>query len=200
MTQPIQHESYPDTHHDIYSKTVFGFWIYLMTDFILFATLFATYIVLQSKTFGGPTAAQIFNLSFNLVQALILLTCSFTSGIGGAFAHRRKKIWTIVFFAITAILGFIFFEMQLSEFLRLIRAGHSWKESAFLSAYFTLIGTHGVHMIFAILWVILLLIPVFRQGVTPISIRRLTCLRSFWQFLNVIWVFIFTIVYLMGRA
>ena len=99
------HESYPDTHHDPYSKTVFGFWVYLLTDFMLFATLFAAYAVLGTHTFGGPAPRELFNLHFALVQTLILLVCSATVGIGGAMAHRKQKGWTIVLFGIVFFVG-----------------------------------------------------------------------------------------------
>jgi cytochrome o ubiquinol oxidase subunit 3 len=198
MTHPetIVHESYPDPHHHIYSKTLFGFWVYLVTDFMLFATLFATYAVLHNSTYGGPSGAELFNLPFALTQTIILLLSSFTCGLAGASAHRKNKNGTIAFFAITFLLGIAFMAMELTQFSHFISEGNSWKRSAFLSAFFTIVGTHGIHMVFALLWTIVLLIPVSREGVTSVSIRRLTCLRMFWQFLNVVWVFIFTIVFM----
>lgn len=192
------HESYPDTHHDIYSRTVFGFWVYILTDFVMFGTFFAAYAVLHNNTYGGPSADKLFHLPCALVQTLVLLTSSFTIGLAGASAHRRNKNWTIALFAITFLLGILFMWMELAEFTRLVNSGNSWRRSAFLSAYFTLVGTHGLHMIFAMLWVIILIVPVCLEGITGTSIRRLTCLKMFWQFLNVIWVFIFSFVYLMG--
>jgi cytochrome o ubiquinol oxidase subunit III len=198
MTQTVLHESSPDPHHDIYSKTVFGFWVYLLTDFILFATFFATYAVLHDSTYGGPSGREIFQLPFVLAQTLILLTGSLTSGLAGASAHRKNKNWTIILFVITFLLGIAFMGMELTDFNRLIDEGNSWKRSGFLSAYFSLIGMHGIHMIFALLWTIVLIVPVCIEGITSASIRRLTCLRMFWQFLNIIWVFIFTIIYVMG--
>lgn len=190
--QPIVHEAYPDPNHGIYSKTVFGFWIYILTDFILFGTLFATYSVLRSSTFGGPSGHDLFRLPYMLIQTFILLISSFTVGLAGASAHRQNKKWTISFFAITFLLGIVFVGMELSDFTRLINGGNHWRRSAFLSIFFTLVGTHALHMIFALLWVIVLIVPVWREGITPVSVRRLTCLKMFWQFLNIIWVFIFT--------
>ena len=192
------HENYPDTHHDVYSKTVFGFWLYILTDFMLFATLFATYAVLRNSTFGGPSARDLFNLDYTLIQTLFFLSSSFTIGLAAAFAHRKKKWATIALFATTFFLGMVFFGMELSEMTKFVREGFGWHKSAFLSAYFTLIGTHALHMAFALLWIIVLIVPVFFEGITPVSIKRLTCLKMFWQFLNIIWVFIFTIVYLIG--
>lgn len=198
MTHPVDHENFPDTHHDTYSKTIFGFWLFLLTDFILFATLFASYAVLQHNTYGGPSGRELFNLSYTLIQTLILLTCSFTSGIAGVFAHRKQANWSMIFFAVTFLLGIAFIGMELNEFSRFIEGNNDWKRSGYLSAYFTVVGTHGLHVIFALLWIIVLLLPVYRYGITPVNLRRLNCLKMFWQFLNVIWAFIFTIVYLMG--
>lgn len=194
----IPDEKFPDAYHDVYSKTVFGFWVYLLTDFILFGTLFATYSVLRGSTFGGPSPKELFQLPFTLTQTLFLLTSSFTVGLAGAYAHRKDKQKTIALFLLTFFLGIAFMGMELTEFSRILSRGYSWKTSAFLSAYFTLIATHGIHMIFALLWVIVLILPVWRRGLTAVSVQRLTCLRMFWQFLNIVWVFIFTAVYLVG--
>jgi cytochrome o ubiquinol oxidase subunit 3 len=194
----IPHQSYPDTHHDAYSRTVFGFWLYLMSDFILFGALFAAYVVLSDSTFGGVSARELFQPSYALIQTLVLLVSSLTVGLAGASAHRKHKYGTIILFGITLLLGLLFIGMELNEFSRFIRAGHGWDKSAFLSMYFTVIGTHGLHVVFGLLWMIVLLVPVWRDGISPVSIRRLTCLRMFWQFLNIVWVFIFSFVYLMG--
>ncbi|MCH9625587.1 MAG: Cytochrome bo(3) ubiquinol oxidase subunit 3 [Chlamydiales bacterium] len=199
-TPPIVHESSPDTHHDVYSRTIFGFWVYLLTDFMVFATLFITYAVLHPNTFGGPSGKELFNLPFTLIQTLLLLTSSLTAGLGGVCVHRQLKKWTLFLFFITFLLGVGFMWMEVNEFTRLIEGGNSWQRNAFLSVYFTLVGTHGLHMLFALLWVVVLLIPVCYHGIKPNSIKRLTCLRMFWQFLNIVWVFIFSIVYLLGVA
>jgi cytochrome o ubiquinol oxidase subunit 3 len=196
----VTHESYPDTHHDAYSRTIFGFWLYLMSDFILFGALFAAYIVLSDATFGGPTARQMFVPSYTLIQTLVLLISSLTAGLAGASAHRKHKNWTIALFGATFVLGAIFVGMQLYEFFRFLSVDYSWKKSAFLSMYYTILGTHALHVIFAIAWIPVLLIPVWLEGVTHVSVRRLTCLKMFWQFLNIVWVFIFSFVYLMGVA
>jgi cytochrome o ubiquinol oxidase subunit 3 len=189
---------YPDAHHDLYSKTIFGFWVYLLTDFMLFAVLFATYAVLHNSTYGGPSARELFNLPFALVQTLLLLISSFICGLGGAAAHKKQKGWTIALFSIAFLFGLAFIGMEFADCSRLVSEGASWKRSAFLSAFFTLVGTHGLHILFGLLWMVLLIVPVCLEGVTPTSLRRLSCLRMFWQFLNVIWVFIFSFVYLMG--
>jgi len=200
MTAPekIVHEHEPDPHHGLYSRTVFGFWVYLITDFMVFATLFATYDVLHDNVFGGPSARDLFYLPYNLVQTLIMILSGFIIGLGGAVAHRKHRSGTIILFAIAFLLGIAFFWMELGEFARLMAQGHDWKQSAFLSVYFTLVGTHALHIVFALAWFIVLIIPVCAHGLTAANIRRLTCLRMFWQFLGVVWIFIFTVVYLLG--
>lgn len=198
MKSSEAHDNFPDSYHDVYSKTVFGFWIYLLTDFVLFGTLFATHAVLQRGTFGGPSAADLFNLPYTFVQTLILLVSSFTIGMAGASAHRRHKKETLTFFGITFVLGIVFMGMMLYELAGYIHAGSGWQRSAFLSAYYTIVGTFAVHLLFALLWVLVLVLPVWRSSLTENAVRRLTCLKMFWQFLNIIWIFIFSFVYLMG--
>ena len=194
------HETSPDTHHDVYSKTVFGFWLYLLTDFMLFATIFAAYAVLNGNTFGGPTPKTLFNLDYTTLQTFILLVSTFAASVGGAYAHRKSKGGTILFFLISFVLGAVFLGMEFHEFSHLIAAGSGWEKNAFASAFFSLVGMFQFHLIIALLWLILLLIPVFRSGVSGRSVLRLTCLRMFWQFLNIVWVFIYTLVYLLGVA
>ena len=181
-----------------YSKTLFGFWVYLMTDFMVFATLFATYAVLHRNTFGGPGASDLFHLPYTLVQTLLFLFASLAAGFGGIYAHKKVRSKTVIFFILTFLLGLAFVWMQFGEFGRILASGHDWQESAFLSIYFTLVGTHTFHVLFALLWVIVLLPLVWKNGLDAASVRRLSCLRIFWQFLNVVWIFIFTVVYLMG--
>ena len=185
-------EHYPDTHHHIYSKTVLGFWLYLLTDFVLFATLFATFLVLRRD------GDLVVSFPHAFVQSCLFLTCSFTIGLAGALAHRKMKKKALILFGAAWLLGALFFWMQLSQFSHLLKCGHSWKNSGFLSAYFSLVGTHTAHVFFALLWTLVLLVPFWREEITATHLRRLTCLRLFWQFLNVIWVFIFTIVFCRG--
>lgn len=192
-------EQYPDTHHDPYSKTIFGFWLYLLTDLLLFAPIFAAYEVLKNKTFGGPAIQTLMNLPVELAQSLILITCSLTSGIAAAFAHRKNKKWTVIFFLLTALLGTGFIFNEIGEFYRFANSGHHFGSTAFLSTYFSLIGTFDIHIIFAILWTLIFLVLLFRDNeVTKTTLRRLTCLKMFWQYLNIVWIFIFTLVYLLG--
>ncbi len=188
-----------ETHlEETYSKTIFGFWSYLMTDCILFGTLFATFVVLHNNTYGGPSGKELFSLPFALTETLILLTSSFTCTLSKLAGLRNDKNKVIAWFGVTFLLGLAFITMELNEFSHLVQDGNGWQRSAFLSAFFTLVGTHGLHISLGLLWMIILLIPVFRHGLTPVSIKRLTCLRMFWHFLDIVWIFIFTIVYLMG--
>lgn len=198
MKNPAIHEPFPDPHHDLYSRTIFGVWLYLLSDLILFGALFATYAVLRQSTFGGPSAADLFDLNRVFVQTLIFLISSMTIGLGGACAHRKDKNKTLLFFGVTFLLGIVFVAMQLGEMFHLAGSGNSWKRSGFLSAYFTLVGTHGLHMLLLLLWTIIFVFPVWRKGITATNLRRLICLKMFWQFLNIVWIFIFSFVYLMG--
>ncbi|MGE3955010.1 MAG: cytochrome c oxidase subunit 3 [Parachlamydiales bacterium] len=174
----------------------FGFWTYLMTDAILFGILFVTYAVLHPSTFGGPTPQELFSPSYALAETLLLLTSSFTSGLAMVGRPGRARLLTL--FGATFLLGAGFLALEFTEFSRLLFEGNSWERSAFLSAYFTLVGTHGLHVTIGLLWMVILAIPIVRHGLNPISWRRLDCLRLFWHFLDVIWIFIFTYVYLMG--
>ncbi|MCP5504195.1 MAG: cytochrome c oxidase subunit 3 [Chlamydiales bacterium] len=194
----VAHESYPDTHHDAYSRATFGFWVYLLTDFIFLSTIFACYAVLSKNTFGGLTPRDIFSLPFSTVQTFVMLCIAFTAGVLGAYAHRKSKGGVITFTFLTFLLGLVFLGMMGHEFSHIFAAGYSWKSTAFLSMYFSLIGMFGLHVIFGLLWIIVLIVPVFKEGVTAVSIRRLTCLRMFWQFINIVWVLIFTFVYVLG--
>ena len=199
MDETIPPQKFPDPHHDAYSRTVFGFWVYLMSDCILFATLFATYAVLHNKVNGGPASHELFDLSTALAETLILLTSSFTCGLGMLAAYRNLKSWVIIWFGITFALGVSFLTLELTEFAQFAQEGHSWQRSAFLSSYFTLVGTHGLHITFGLLWMLILIPVVMVKGLKLSILRKLTCLGLFWHFLDVVWIFIFTIVYLMGE-
>ncbi len=176
----------------------FGFWIYLMSDCVLFAGLFATYAVLQGATFGGPTGAELFSLPYVLVETLLLLTSSFTVGLAMLAAHHRKHALASWLLVTTLALGVGFLGLELSEFSQLIAEGHGPAQSAFLSAYFALVGTHGLHVALGSLWMLVLFAHVVVRGFSPLTMRKLTCLSLFWHFLDVIWIFIFTFVYLFG--
>ncbi len=179
-------------------KVTFGFWVYLMSDCVLFAGLFAAYAVLQGATFGGHTAAQLFDLQFVLLETIILLTSSFTIGLAFLAAQNRKKQATLVLLGVTLVLGLSFLAMEVTEFRHLIVEGNGPSVNAFLSSFFTLVGTHGLHVFLGVLWMAVLMAHVAIKGLVPGTLTKLACLALFWHFLDVIWIFIFTFVYLLG--
>ncbi len=181
-------------------KTIFGFWVYIMTDCVLFASLFATYAVLHGSTFGGPGGQQLFSLPYALTETLILLTSSFSCGLAILAARRNDKGQVLFWLGVTFLLGLGFLGMELHEFNNLASSGNSWRRSGFLSAFFTLVGTHGLHIISGLLWMGIMMGRIASTGLGRINVRRLTMLSIFWHFLDVVWIFIFTIVYLMGGA
>lgn len=188
----------PDPHQDTFSKTVLGFWMYLMTDCIVFAVLFATYAVLHNNTFGGPSSRDLFDLTPAFTETMILLLSSVTCGLGMLASLQNKKDKVIAYYALTFLLGIAFIAMELHEFTQLVQEGNSWRRSAFLSSFFTLVGTHGLHVSIGLLWMAVMMVQVYVSGITLATFRRLAIFSMFWHFLDVIWIFIFTFVYLMG--
>jgi cytochrome o ubiquinol oxidase subunit 3 len=180
------------------SNALFGFWVYLMTDCVLFASLFATYAVLHGNTNGGPTGQMLFSLPNVLLETIILLTSSFTVGLAMLAAHRNKVTQTLVWFGVTFVLGLAFLGLELHEFSSFVYAGNSWTSNAFMSSFFTLVGTHGLHITVGLLWMGVMMTKLVTTGLTRANLRRLSMLSLFWHFLDVIWIFIFTIVYLFG--
>jgi len=178
-------------------KAHFGFWVYLMTDLIMFAALFATYAVLKNNTFGGPSGKELFSLPFVLGETLILLTSSFTCGLTMLAAHKNQAKQVITWLSVTFLLGASFLVMELTEFHRLAAEGHTPQANAFLSSFFTLVGTHGLHIAVGMLWIFIMIIALIGRGITPSNIKKLTALSLFWHFLDIVWIFIFTIVYLL---
>ncbi len=195
ITQTQIHHGKP---HDEDTRTIFGFWVYIMSDCILFATLFAVYAVLHGNTFGGPSAKELFSLPYVLVGTLILLTSSFTYGMAMVAGHRSNKRGVLLWLAVTFVLGTAFVAMEVIEFTKLITDGHGPQSSGFLSAFFALIGTHGLHVTLGLVWIMTVAAQVARRGLTSVTLRNLTMLSLFWHFLGIIWIFIFTVVYLMG--
>lgn len=179
-------------------KTLFGFWVYLMTDVVLFASLFATFAVLRNNTFGGPNAEAIFNMPFVLAETFILLTSSFTCGLAMLAVHEKQKKQVMFWLGVTFLLGLAFLGLEISEFRHLAIEGNSWRRSGFLSSFFTLVGTHGAHIAVGLIWMAVMMYRTFNKGLTAVNLKRLTMLSMFWHFLDVIWIFIFTIVYMMG--
>ena len=179
-------------------RVTFGFWVYLMSDSVLFAGLFATYAVLSSATFSAVSIGELVSLPFVLAETLLLLTSSFTIGLVLLAAHHHKKYLALLALVVTLLLGLTFLGMELSEFRHLAAEGNGPDKSAFLSAFFTLVGTHGLHVALGSLWMLVLMAHVFLNGLTGGTVRKLACLSLFWHFLDIIWIFIFTFVYLLG--
>ncbi len=180
------------------SRKTLGFWIYLMTDCVLFASLFATYIVLRTATAGGGTSQQLFDLPFVLAETMILLTSSFTIGLAVLAARSGQKARTFIWLILTFILGVSFLVMELTEFQRFIAMGNSWQRSGFLSAFFTLVGVHGIHITVGLIWMLVMGVRLWRSRLKTSDVERLALLGLFWHFLDIIWIFIFTVVYLFG--
>ncbi len=195
--QSIPPKMSPEARAEDYTS-YFGFFLYLMTDLVLFASLFSVFAVLRANTFGGPSGADIFNGPFALAETFILLTSSFTCGLALLAAKKGSRRGTLYWLMATFLLGALFVGLELSEFARLAAAGDSWQRSGFLSSYFTLVGTHGLHVILGLLWMLALMGALFLRGLTRSNLRKLLLFATFWHFLELVWIFIFVIVYLMG--
>lgn len=195
---PYADTSAPDPHQDTFARTVLGFWMYLMTDCIVFASLFCTYAILHDSTFGGPSSKEIFSLKTAFVETMILLFSSVTCGFGMLAALKDQKNKILGWLAVSFLLGASFVAIELTEFSELVHEGNSWTRSAFLSSFFTLVGTHGLHVSVGLFWMVVMMAQVYWQGVNLMTFRRLVVFSLFWHFLDLVWIFIFTFVYLMG--
>ena len=188
---------YVREHHPE-NGTLLGFWLYLMSDCLVFACLFATYAVLGRNYAGGPTGADLFELPLVALNTGFLLLSSITYGFAMLSMGRKHVAGTLLWLGVTGLLGAGFIGMELYEFVHLIAEGAGPQRSGFLTAFFTLVGTHGLHVTFGIVWLLTLMAQLGRHGLTPENQRRLTCLSMFWHFLDVVWIGVFTFVYLMG--
>ncbi|WP_370679972.1 cytochrome o ubiquinol oxidase subunit III [Comamonas sp. GB3 AK4-5] len=186
------HEPHPE------NGTSLGFWLYLMSDCLIFAGLFATYGVLGRNYAAGPTGKELFDLSLVAINTAFLLMSSITFGFAMLQKQKKNVNGTLLWLAITGLLGAAFLAVELYEFQHLIHAGATPQRSAFLSAFFTLVGTHGLHVSFGLIWLITLMIQIKKHGLIEANVRRINCLSMFWHFLDVVWVGVFTFVYLMG--
>jgi cytochrome o ubiquinol oxidase subunit III len=184
-------------HADQEELKVLGFWIFLVTDCLLFATFFSAYAVLHTHTNGGFTSRE-FDVSGFIMETFILLISSFTSGIAVLAMHRGNKKALIGWLMVTALLGAVFVGLELNEFTSMVREGAAISGSAFLTSFFCLVGTHGAHVSFGILWMIGLMIQLSRKGITTVTKRKISIISLYWHFLDAVWIFIFTVVYLMG--
>jgi cytochrome o ubiquinol oxidase subunit 3 len=201
MTDAQGNPIFLDMHehdHEAGGSTMLGFWIYLMSDCLIFAMLFAAYALFGTSYAGGPKPSELFELPLVAVNTTMLLLSSITYGFAMIAMQEKKKSAVLVWLAITGLFGAAFVGIELSEFAHLIDEGATPQRSAFLSSFFTLVSTHGLHVSFGILWLITLMVQVGRFGLTAANQRRLLCLSLFWHFLDVIWIGVFTFVYLMG--
>lgn len=184
--------------HHPQNGTLLGFWLYLMSDCLIFACLFAVYAVLGRSYAGGPTGADLFDLKLVALNTAMLLLSSITYGFAMISMLKKKTRGVLVWLAITGLFGAAFVGIELYEFHHLIKEGAGPQTSAFLSSFFALVSTHGLHVTFGIIWLIVLMLQVGKFGLTPENKRRLVCLSMFWHFLDVVWIGVFTFVYLMG--
>ena len=186
------HEHHPE------NGTLLGFWIYLMSDCLIFACLFAVYAVLGRSYAAGPSGADLFDLPVVALNTSLLLLSSITYGFAMLEMQRKKLRAVQGWLIVTGLLGAGFIYLELAEFAHLIHEGAGPQRSAFLSSFFTLVGTHGLHVTFGLVWLVTLLFQLNRHGLSPENRRRLMCLSMFWHFLDVVWIGVFTFVYLMG--
>jgi cytochrome o ubiquinol oxidase subunit 3 len=186
-----------DDHHPE-NSTMLGFWLYLMSDCLMFAVLFATYAVVGRNYAAGPSPADLFDLPLVALNTAMLLFSSITYGFAMLQMERNAKMETLFWLGVTGLFGLAFLGIELYEFSHMIHEGAGPTRSAFLSAFFTLVGTHGLHVTFGIIWLVTLMVQVNRRGLIPENRRRLMCLSMFWHFLDVIWIGVFSFVYLMG--
>jgi cytochrome o ubiquinol oxidase subunit III len=178
----------------------YGFWIFLLSDIVMFAAIFASYAVLVDQTAGGPGGKELFDLRKVAIETACLLLSSFTCGLAGIAVSVRNRLWFYMSMAVTCLLGLAFLALEFSEFASMIANGAGPTRSAFLSAFFTLVGCHGLHVSVGILWLLTMMAQVFAKGFRADIERRILCFTLFWHALDIIWVGVFTMVYLMGAA
>ncbi|WP_229507087.1 cytochrome o ubiquinol oxidase subunit III [Pseudoduganella rivuli] len=184
--------------HHPENGTLLGFWIYLMSDCLLFACLFSAYAILGRNYAGGPTGAELFDLPLVAVNTAFLLLSSITYGFAMLESQKKKLGLTMFWLVVTGLFGLAFLSLELYEFHHLIHEGAGPDRSAFLTSFFALVGTHGLHVTFGIVWLVTLLFQLKKHGLTHENKRRMMCLSMFWHFLDVVWIGVFTFVYLMG--
>lgn len=187
-----------DRDHHPENGTSLGFWLYLMSDCLIFAALFATYAVVGRNYAAGPAPKDLFDLELVAINTAMLLFSSITYGFAMLEAYKKNVGKTLFWLGVTGLFGAAFIGLELYEFHHLIEAGAGPQRSAFLSAFFTLVGTHGLHVTFGLIWLVVLMVQVRKLGLGAANMRRLTCLSMFWHFLDVVWIGVFSFVYLMG--
>ncbi|MBE1159223.1 cytochrome o ubiquinol oxidase subunit III [Dyella acidiphila] len=184
--------------HHVENGTLLGFWLYLMSDCLIFACLFAAYGVLGRDYAGGPSAAQVLELPVVALNTTLLLFSSITYGFAVLEMQQNRRGPMMAWLVVTGLLGAGFIALELTEFSHLIAIGAGPQRSAFLTSFFTLVGTHGLHVTCGLIWLVVLMVQVSKKGLIPANKRRLMCLSMFWHFLDVVWVGVFSFVYLMG--
>ncbi len=178
----------------------YGFWIFLLSDFIMFAGFFAAYAVLVGETAGGPGGRDLFELPLVALETMFLLLSSFACGMAGIAAIARNRFWFQIAMAATALLGAAFLALEIYEFTHLIGEGAGPGRSAFLSAFFALVGCHGLHVLLGLVWLTTMMAQVWAKGFREDILRRIACFSLFWHALDIIWVALFTVVYLLGAG
>lgn len=181
------------------SIKITGFWMFLVTDVLIFASLFSSYAVFRNQVAQGPTAAQLYTLGPVILETFLLLTSSFTIGLAIYSMRREKKAATIMWVILTLLLGAGFVTAEIHDFITFVAAGATWHKSAFLSGFYILVGTHGLHVTMGILWAITILFQIGRRGFTPVTTRKLFTFSLYWHFLDIVWIFILSFVYLGGK-
>ena len=190
--------AHAEHHHDSDSIDVFGFWIYILTDCVLFATLFAAFLVLHHPGAYGPSLKQYIELPYVLKETFFLLASNFAFGLAILSMYKNNNTALRLFLLLTFILGAGFVVMEINEFIHLHHLGYSWTTSAAASSFFVLVGTHGFHVSMGLLWILVMILQLTVFNITPATKRRLTYLGLFWNFLDIVWIFLFTVVYLIG--
>ncbi len=196
-----QHGGHSSDHHeghDPVGNVVFGFWMYIMTDCILFGSLFATFAVLSHSYAGGPSGNTLFHLPYVFGETMCLLFSSVTYGMAMLSMQKGQSKPVMAWLALTFLLGLTFIGMEVNEFSHMVTEGHGPDRSGFLSAFFALVGTHGTHVTFGLIWIATMIAQVGSKGLTTPVRSRLVRLSLFWHFLDIVWIGVFTVVYLLG--
>lgn len=196
--RPLAGEHHHDGHDGADSRTVYGFWLYMMTDCVVFAAVFATFAVQSGSFAGGPTGKDVFDLGYVAVETALLLLSSVTYGFAMLALARWDQQAVMKWLAVTFLFGAAFIGMEIYEFNHLIAEGAGPGRSGFLSAFFTLVGTHGLHVTLGLVWMGTMMAQIAGRGLGGTTPRRLECLSLFWHFLDIVWICVFTVVYLMG--
>lgn len=194
----IDHAEHLHHQNEMDSTDVFGFWLYIMTDCILFASLFAVFVVLHHPGAYGPVFKKFIELPYVLGETFLLLGSNFAFGLSILALYKKKINWTRIFLALTFVLGAGFVAMEINEFILLAHEGYRWSSSGGASAFFVLVGTHGFHVSMGLLWIAIMILQLPKLKGSHIAKRRMAYLGMFWNFLDIVWIFLFTLVYLMG--